>query len=295
MYYTENTLVFYDGDFVKAHKANTGLYSQSLHYGVGVFEGIRSYKTANGPAVFRLKEHFERFLYSADKMNIPIGYSTEEMEMFTYRLLELNKLENAYIRPLLFCGPEMSLNPSTISHLVIQAWPWEKLLGDKGVRVKVSSFQRPNPYSCFVEAKVTGHYVNSILATTEVKAAGYDEALLLDNKGFVAEGSGANFFMERDECLYTPETGNILPGITRKTIMEQCSELGILVKETKLLPADVLKADAAFFTGTAAEVVGIRSVNDHELPLDWEDSLGYLLARRYQKLVREEEEAFALV
>ena len=295
MYYSENTMVFYDGEFVKAHKANTGLYSQSLHYGVGVFEGIRSYRTADGAAIFKAREHFERLVYSAEKMNMPLKYSLKEMEMFTYRLLELNNLENAYIRPLLFCGPEMSLNPSQKSHLVIQAWPWEKLMGDKGVRVKVSSFQRPNPLSCYVDAKVTGHYVNSILATTEVKTAGYDEALLLDNNGFVAEGSGANFFMEINECLYTPEVGNILPGITRQTIMDLCSELGICVQETKILPEDVLKADTAFFTGTAAEVVGIKSVNDHELPLDWEDSLGYLLSRRYQKLVRQEEEAFALV
>jgi len=188
-----------------------------------------------------------------------------------------------------YTNPNMSLTPATESFLVIQAWEWGRLYGNELSKVMTSSFQRPNPKSLFVDAKVTGHYANSVLAQQEAKLKGYDEALLLDANGYVAEGSGANFFFEKDDVLYTPPAGNILPGITRNTVLELAKELEIEVVEKHFTPEEVKEADSAFFTGTAAEVAGIKSLDDYEFPQEWEDSLGRLLAKRYNRLVTRAE------
>lgn len=289
MYYNEKSQVYFNGRFVMANEVKTDLYTQTLHYGNGVFEGIRSYDTPDGVRIFKAKEHFERLKYSAEKMHIPFTYSIEELETITYELLEKNKLKDAYIRPLMYLGANMSLTPTKEVHLVIMAWEWEKYLGDSLLRVCESSFQRPNPKSCWVEAKVVGHYTNSILATTEAKQKGFDEALLTDADGFVAEGPGANFFYEKDGKLYTPKLGNILPGITRQTVLEIASELDIEVEE-KLFPIeDVFSADIAFFCGTAAEVIGIKQLNDYIFPMKWEESNSYLIQRKYKRKVAQNE------
>src|SRR5688500_9031496 len=194
MYYNDQTILYFDGQFLKAKEATTDLYSQTLHYGYGVFEGIRSYKTARGARLFKGKEHYDRLHRSASLLNIPLKYTSEEMEEATYEVLRLNNFENAYVRPIVVCDPNMSLSHPKGTKLVIQAWDWAAYLGDKRLDVMVSSFCRPHPRSTKVEAKVCGHYVNSILATSEAKDKGFDESILLDSDGYLAEGPGSNLF-----------------------------------------------------------------------------------------------------
>ena len=285
MYYNQETVIFLNGNFVKASEANVGLYNQTMHYGNGVFEGIRAYDTPDGVRIFKAKEHYERLHYSAKVMHINLPYSEKELEQISYKLLELNNFKDAYIRPLVYLGDNMSLTPTNEVHVVIMAWEWGKYLGDNLLKVMLSSFQRPNPKSCFVEAKVVGHYTNSILATTEAKSKGYDEALLTDMNGNIAEGPGANFFIEKEGKLFTAPLGNILAGITRQTVFEIGKELGYEIIEKFFTSEEVYKADSAFFCGTAAEVIGIESVNDYKFPLEWEDSIGAVIQRKYKRRV----------
>jgi branched-chain amino acid aminotransferase len=285
MYYNDNTVVFFNGEWVKAKDLMVSPYVQVMHYGSGVFEGIRSYATPDGTRVFKSDEHYKRLLYSAEKMYLKVNYTAEDFTQLTYQLLEKNNLSNAYIRPLIFAGANMSLTPTDEVHVMLCAWEWGKYLGDKLLDVTVSSYERPNPKSCHVDAKVTGHYVNSILATTEAKNKGFDEALLLDANGNVAEGPGANFFFEKDEVLYTSPLGNILPGITRATMFELCDELGFKLVEKYFTPEEVKGADSAFFTGTAAEVAGIASLDKVPFKLNWEDSMGAVLQAKYARRV----------
>lgn len=285
MYYNDNTVIFFNGQWLKAQDLKVSPYVQTLHYGSGVFEGIRSYETPDGTRIFKSEEHYKRLLYSAEKMHLKVDYTADEFTKLTYELLKQNNLGNAYIRPLIFAGANMSLTPTDEVHVMLCAWEWGKYLGSKLLDLTISSYQRPNPKSCHVDAKVTGHYVNSILATTEAKKNGFDEALLLDAQGHVAEGPGANFFYEKDKVLYTPPLGNILPGITRATIIELCKELDIKLEETYFTPEDVKGADSAFFVGTAAEVVGISSIDRVPFKLKWEDSLGSILQAKYIRRV----------
>lgn len=286
MYYDKNTIVFLDGKWISAEKASASAFNQTMHYGSGVFEGIRAYHNTNGCNVFKAKEHYERFHYSAGKMHISIPYSVEELVQITYELLDKNDLTDAYIRPLAFVGDNMSLTPSDESHIFIATWKWKKLLGDKPLEVMVSSYQRPNPKSCHVEAKVVGHYTNSILATTEAKKLGYDEALLLDMYNNIAEGPGANFFVEKEGVVYTPPAGNILPGITRATVFELARELDITIVEKTFGIEEVYKADYAFFAGTAAEIAPIKSINGQKFKDNWEESAGYNIYLMYRQKVR---------
>jgi branched-chain amino acid aminotransferase len=267
MYYNENTIVFFNGEWLKSKDLVVSPYAQAMHYGSGVFEGIRAYETPDGTRIFKSKEHYERLLFSANKMHLKVNYNEEQFTQLTYQLLEKNNLSNAYIRPLIFAGTNMSLTPTDEVHILLCAWEWGKYLGTNLLNVMTSSYQRPNPKSCHVDAKVTGHYVNSILATTEAKNNGFDEALLLDANGYVAEGPGANFFFEQNEVLYTSPIGNILPGITRATIFELCKELGFKIVEKYFTPEEIKGADSAFFK------------------LNWEDSLGYILQAKYNRRV----------
>ncbi|MCP4443102.1 MAG: branched-chain amino acid transaminase [Aureispira sp.] len=292
MYFNENTVLFLDGKWLKASETATSLYNQTLHYGNGVFEGIRSYETEHGPSIFKAKEHYERLLYSAEKMYIDIPYTVDELTAKTYKLLELNGIQDAYIRPLVYLGEDLHLNPSSDVHVLLAAWEWDKYLGDQLVDVMTSPFQRPNPKSCFVDAKVTGHYSNSILASTDAKRKGFDEALLLDMNGYVAEGPGANFFYEKDNKLYTCPTGNILPGITRATMFELCELLEIELEERFFTPEEIRGADGAFFVGTAAEVAGISSLDRVPFKLSWEDTIGFELSKAYKRKVLEQEPVY---
>jgi branched-chain amino acid aminotransferase len=288
MYYNQDSIIYHNGTFIDPKEALFETYGQSLHYGNGVFEGIRAYKTKNGARIFKAEAHYKRLKYGAEVMGIPFNYSVEDLVEITYELLKKNNLEDAYIRPLVTTGADMSLRTSSEAFLTIQCWAWGKYMGDKLLRVKTSSFERPNPKSCFVDAKITGHYTNSILATNEAKSAGFDEALLLDMHGNVAECSGANVFMEKDGKLYTPKKGNIMPGITRSTILQLCKEEGFSVEEKQFTLDEFKNADSAFFTGTAAEVVGLESIDDYKFPKDFETTLGYKLMKLYKDEVLEQ-------
>jgi len=286
-YYNENTVLFLNGAFVKAVDAKMDLYSQSLHYGYSVFEGIRSYKTEDGTTkIFKATEHFDRFKISAQAINLPYTYNTQDLIAQTYKLLELNNLGDAYIRPVVYAPANMSFSQNTESFIFIQAWEMGPFLGDKRIRVMTSSFQRPNPKGFKIHAKAAGHYVNSIMASQEAKAAGYDEALLLDMHDHVAEAPGANVFFEKDGTLYTPSLGNILPGITRATVLELCATHAIPVVETSFGIDAIKGADAAFFCGTAAEVIGLESIDDVPFTKNWDDTASKKIQSAYQKLVR---------
>lgn len=289
MYYNDETVVFLNGEFLKAKDAVAGVYNQTMHYGNGVFEGIRSYDTPDGTRIFKAKEHYDRLHYSAKMMHIELPYTSEELERITYQVLEKNDLKDAYIRPLVYLGENMSLTPTNEVHVLIAAWSWGKYLGDNMLNVMLSSYQRPNPKSCHVQAKVVGHYTNSILATTEAKAKGFDEALLTDMNGNIAEGPGANFFFEKDGKLTTAPLGNILSGITRATVFELAKVLNIEVEERFFKPEEILTADAAFFCGTAAEVIGIKKFNNYEFPMKWEDTNSQLIQRAYKRRVSTNE------
>ncbi|MFP9099523.1 branched-chain amino acid transaminase [Flavobacterium sp. RHBU_24] len=284
-YFNDNTLVYLNGEWLPAASAQVTLYNQTMHYGNGIFEGIRSYKTPGGVKIFKAKEHYERFIKSAELMYIPVYHTVEEFTDITYQLLEKNNMGDAYIRPLLFLDPNMSLVPVEKSNLFMCAWEWGKYLGSGLLRIGISKFERPNPKSCHIEAKAVGHYTNSILASTEAKRRGYDEALLLDSSGHIAEGPGANFFYEKNGVLYTCPLGNILPGITRNTIIELAKENDIEVIVKLSTPDEVKTADSAFFTGTAAEVAGIQSLDDYIFPMDWDKSIGRALQQKYSERV----------
>lgn len=287
MYYGESTVVYFNGAFIKAADAKIDLYGQSLHYGYAVFEGIRSYQTANGTRIFKAKEHYDRLRYSAEVMGIPFNTSTEELIHLTYEVLQRNGFSDAYIRPVVLCSPNMSLSKGKESHLAITAWEWTNGYLSNQMRVMTSSYRRPNPSGFKINAKVSGHYVNSILACQEAKDNGYDEALLLDIDGNVAEGPGANVFFEKAGVLYTPATGNILPGITRATVLELCAALEIPVVEKKCKPEEMRGADSAFYCGTAAEVVALESMDNIPFTQSWENSLGSVLQKAYKACVLE--------
>ena len=289
MYYNEHTIIYHNGEFIKAVDANANVYDTSLHYGYAVFEGIRSYNTGNGVKIFKADEHFQRMEYSANAIGIPYPYKNEDLIAISYEVLRKNNLADAYLRPIVTCPPNMSLTGATSSQLTIAAWEWGTLLGEKLVRVKTSSYRRINPSSFIVEAKVSGHYINSILASKEARSLGYDEALLLEITGFVAEGPGANFFCEKNDVLFTPERGSILPGITRATVIEICQSLDIEVVEKQLSLEDVYMADSAFFCGTAAEVIGIASLDDKKFPKNWTETVGALIQEAYKNLVLEKQ------
>lgn len=286
---TQHATIFLDGEFRQSNHTQLSLKSQTLHYGNGVFEGIRAYQTLEeSTAIFKADAHFDRLIKSAQKVHIPFDYSIEELTQIAYVLLEKNKLKDAYIRPLVYMDDEMSLKPGKKSHLLMMAWQWGKYLNNDNCRVMISSYQRPHAKAFPMDVKLTGMYANSILATQEAHHHGFDEALLCGSNGYVAEGSGQNFFFEKDRTLYTPPIGNILPGITRSTIIDLAKDNGIKVVEKYFTPAELQFADSAFFTGTATEVAGIHSVDNYAFPLNWEDSLGYVLQQEYQQKVRQE-------
>lgn len=288
MYYNNDTVIYLNGKIVKSSEAKIDLYSQTLHYGYGVFEGIRSYKTVEGATkIFKEEEHFERLKNSALALNLPYHWNSEELIEASYEVLNQNNLQDAYIRPLVFAPANMSFIPNTESYIVIEAWQMNPFLGEQLLQVVISSFERPNPKAFKIEAKATGHYVNSILASQEAKAKGFDEALLKDAEGFIAEAPGANFFVEKDGVLYTPQLGNILPGITRATVFQICDKLGISFVEKKISVEEIYGADSAFFCGTAAEVIGIASVDKISFKKEWKDTLGSIIQKEYKDLVTE--------
>ena len=287
-YYNANTVLYLNGAFVKASEAKMDFYSQSFHYGYSVFEGIRSYKSISGETkIFKPVEHFDRLKVSAEALNMPYTYTTDELIAVAYELLKKNNLQDAYIRPVVYAPANMSFNLNTESFIVIEVWEMAAFLGDKLLRIMTSSFERPNPKGFKIHAKAAGHYVNSIMASHEAKAHGFDEALLNDMNGYVAEAPGANVFYEKDGKLFTPALGNILPGITRATVLQICDELNITVEEKMFTKEEMYGADAAFFCGTAAEVIGLLSLDNHLFTMPWENTISKLVQDSYKNLIVE--------
>ena len=287
-YFNDNTILYLNGEYIKATEAKMDFYSQSFHYGYSVFEGIRSYQAASGETrIFKARDHYNRLKNSAVSLNMPYHWDTEELTAVTYELLQKNNLQDAYIRPVIYAPANMSFNKNDYSFIVIEVWEMQPFLGEKLLRVMTSSFQRPNPKGFKIEAKAAGHYVNSILASQEAKANGFDEALLLDMNDNVAEGPGANLFFEKNGKLFTPAAGHILPGLTRATVLQICADLDIEVAERFFTINELKDADAAFYCGTAAEVIGFESLDDVKFPLQWSESVSAKIQQAYKDLVVE--------
>lgn len=287
MYFNKKSIVYLDGKWMPAEEAKVSLYSQTMHYGNGVFEGIRSYYTEHGPLLFKARAHFDRLISSAHKMHIPLKYTTEELLEISTTLLEKNNMKDAYIRPLVFLEPNMSLMPVENAHLFMGTWKWDRYYGDNLQKVMISSYERPQAKCFHADTKTVGHYTNSILASTEARSKGFDEGLLLDVNGYVAQGAASNFFIEKDGKLFTSKLGNVFPGITRSTIQDLCKQLHVEVEEKNITVDEAKSADSAFLVGTATEVAGVSHIDDVTLGLKWENSIGRQLSRMYQLEVRQ--------
>ncbi len=264
-------LIWFDGEMVQWRDAQVHVLTHTLHYGMGVFEGVRAYKTDQGAAIFRLKEHTDRLFNSAKIMNMSIPFSKEELIDAQIASVRDNNLDSAYLRPMCFYGSEgMGLRADNLkTHTIVAAWEWGSYLGadnmEKGIRIKTSSFTRHHVNISMCKAKANGHYINSMLALQEAITDGYDEALLLDVEGFVAEGSGENIFIIKDGVIYTPDLTSALNGITRNTIMALADDLGYEIIEKRITRDEVYIADEAFFSGTAAEVTPIRELDNRPI------------------------------
>jgi len=260
-------VIWYDGKLVPWRDANTHVLTHSLHYGLAVFEGLRAYKTSSGTAIFRLKEHTERMFNSAHIYMMKIPYDRETLMAAQKEVVRANKLDSCYVRPIAFYGSEkMGVSPKGARvHVAIAAWPWGAYLGadgiEKGIRVKTSSYARHHVNVSMCRAKYSGTYANSILANMEATEHGYDEGLLLDVDGFVAEGAGENLFMVKNNRIFEPELNSALIGITRDSVIVLASELGYTVDAKRITRDDLYIADEVFFTGTAAEVTPVREVD----------------------------------
>jgi branched-chain amino acid aminotransferase len=263
-------LIWHNGELVAWEDATVHVLTHGLHYGTGVFEGERCYATDAGPAIFRHRDHLKRLLASAELYYMPVPYTLEELRAATHELIVRNGLSECYIRPIIYRGyGQMGLNPLDCEVSVsIAVWPWGAYLGEdsamRGIRAKVSSWRRISADSLIPHAKASGQYLNSVLAKVEATKAGYEEAILLDSQGFVSEGTGENIFMVRDGVVYTPpQTASILDGINRKSIITIAADLGYQVVERNLARAELYLADEVFLSGTAAELVPIRELDDH--------------------------------
>jgi branched-chain amino acid aminotransferase len=261
-----------DGKLIEWRDATIHVLTHTLHYGMGVFEGVRAYKTADGStAIFRLKEHTKRLFNSAKIFQMDIPFDRETLIAAQAEVVRANGLESAYLRPIAWVGSEklgVSARGNTI-HVAIAAWPWGAYLGEegitKGIRVKTSSFTRHHVNVSMVRAKASGWYVNSILANQEATADGYDEALLLDTEGYVSEGSGENVFIIKNGKIYTPDLASCLDGITRDAVLTMARDLGIQVIEKRITRDEMYCCDEAFFTGTAAEITPIRELDNRQI------------------------------
>jgi branched-chain amino acid aminotransferase len=256
--------IWFNGKLVPWEQATIHVLTHTLHYGGGAFEGIRFYETAKGPAIFRLSDHIDRLLYSTSVLKMQMPFTREEIIEAVKEVVRVNGLPAGYIRPIAFYGyGKMGVNPlGAPTELAIACWPWGAYLPHEAVDIKTSSYIRIHPDSTKVDAKLCGHYLNGILATLELQGTHYHEALFLDDQGFISEGAGENFFMLKDGVIYTPKLGTILAGITRETVMELAATLGYRVIETNITLNAAYQCDEAFFTGTAAEVTAIRSIDD---------------------------------
>ena len=284
-------VIWYDGELVPWRDATTHVLTHTLHYGMGVFEGVRAYNTPQGTAIFRLEAHTDRLFDSAHIMNMKIPFTKEELNEATRAAVRENNLESAYIRPMVFYGSEaMGLRATGLKvRVIVAAWHWGAYMGEEalktGIKVRTSSFTRHHVNISMTRAKANGNYINSMLALQEAVSGGADEAMLLDTEGYVAEGSGENIFLVRNGVVYTPEVTSCLNGITRNTILTLAAELGIQVIEKRITRDEVYIADEAFFTGTAAEVTPIREVDGRQIGIGSRGPVTEKLQKAYFDLV----------
>ena len=292
-------VIWYDGKLVPWREANTHVLTHSLHYGMGVFEGVRAYKTPDGTAIFRLQAHTDRLFDSAHIMGMKIPFTKDEINEATRAAVRENNLDSAYIRPLAFYGSEgMGIRADNLKvHVVIAAWHWGAYMGEEaletGIKIRTSSFTRHHVNISMTRAKASGHYINSMLALQEAVSAGADEALLLDPEGYVAEGSGENIFIVKDGVIYTPEVTACLNGITRNTVLTLAREQGVEIVEKRITRDEVYIADEAFFTGTAAEVTPIRELDGRQIGAGRRGPITETLQKAYFDLVTGQTEAHA--
>jgi branched-chain amino acid aminotransferase len=284
--------IWYDGKMVPWREATTHVLTYSLHYGVGCFEGVRAYQTPSGTAIFQLEEHTKRLFNSAKILGMTIPYSAEEINEAQKEVLRRNGLAEAYLRPMVFYGAEgMGLRADGLKvHMIVAAWSWGAYLGaenmERGIRIRTSSFTRPHVNSTLCRAKANGNYINSMLALNEVLRDGYDEALMLDIHGHVAEGSAENIFVIKDGVISTPDLNSCLDGITRRTVMALAAEHGYEVRERRITRDEVYIADEAFFTGTAAEVTPIREVDNRAIGNGGRGPITTILQKAYLDAVK---------
>ncbi|MEF2146021.1 MAG: branched-chain amino acid transaminase [Desulfovibrionaceae bacterium] len=292
--------IWFDGKLVPWDEANVHVLTHALHYGTGVFEGIRAYECSDGSsAVFRLEEHMDRLVDSAKIIGLAMPYDRDQLVAATIETLKVNKLKAGYIRPLAFVGEGvMGVHPgSNPIRVILATWPWGAYLGEealeKGIRVKCSSFTRHHVNVMMTKSKCSGNYVNSVLAKTEAVADGYDEGIMLDPQGYVAEGSGENIFLVKDEVLHTPPLHNVLGGFTRDSIITLARDLGYEVRETTMGRDMLYTADEVFFTGTAAEITPIREIDRRVIGEGKAGPVAKMLQKEFFQIVKGENPDYA--
>ena len=290
--------IWFNGELVEWRSATTHVLTHTLHYGMGVFEGVRAYETPDGPAIFRLQDHTKRLFNSAKIVGMQLPFTEEQINRAHIDVVKANNLASCYFRPMAYYGSgKLGVAPQQDDvQVILAAWAWGAYLGEegmrKGIRVRVSSFTRHHPNVTMIKAKANGNYMNSIMANTEATRDGYDEAILLDAQGYVAEGSGENIFTVRDGVLYTPALDVALDGITRRTVIEIArviaiaSEMGLKVVEKRLTRDELYVADEVFFTGTAAEVTPIREIDGRQIGIGERGPITAEIQQRYFDIVQ---------
>ncbi len=286
--------IWYNGKLVPWDEAKIHVLTHGLHYGSGAFEGIRFYETSKGPAIFKLKEHVARLIFSASVLRMALPYTEEQITAAIIEVVRSNKVKEGYIRPILYYGyGKMGVNPTGCPvDLAIACWPWGAYLPHDAVDIKTSHYIRIHPDSTEVSAKLCGHYINSLLASVDLQGTHYHEALLLDSAGYISEGVGENFFMMKEGILYTPKLGTILPGITRATVIQLAKDWGLEVIEQDLLLTEAYAADEAFFTGTAVEITPIRSIDDKLIGKEQPGVISTKVKLAYSDIVRGKNPAY---
>lgn len=284
--------IWFNGDLVEWRSATTHVLTHTLHYGMGVFEGVRAYETPDGPAIFRLQDHTKRLFNSAKIVGMQLPFTEEQINRAHIDVVKANNLASCYFRPMAYYGSgKLGVAPKQDDvQVILAAWAWGAYLGEegmrKGIRVRVSSFTRHHPNVTMIKAKANGNYMNSIMANTEATRDGYDEAILLDAQGYVAEGSGENIFTVRDGVLYTPALDVALDGITRRSVIAIASEMGLKVIEKRLTRDELYVADEVFFTGTAAEVTPIREIDGRQIGIGERGPITAEIQQRYFDIVQ---------
>jgi len=284
--------IWFNGELVEWRSATTHVLTHTLHYGMGVFEGVRAYETPDGPAIFRLQDHTKRLFNSAKIVGMQLPFTEEQINRAHIDVVKANNLASCYFRPMAYYGSgKLGVAPKQDDvQVILAAWAWGAYLGEegmrKGIRVRVSSFTRHHPNVTMIKAKANGNYMNSIMANTEATRDGYDEAILLDAQGYVAEGSGENIFTVRDGVLYTPALDVALDGITRRSVIAIASEMGLKVIEKRLTRDELYVADEVFFTGTAAEVTPIREIDGRQIGIGERGSITAEIQQRYFDIVQ---------